>query len=406
MDEASTAMDVEQRDAFAIMMANATVLCPPDDPWYVACLYKITLLHVDSSEPLFGITYQGQALGPGDFDPMDVVTKRWKQEVARAAREHKQVGLLAALEAFGADAFHFELVDFKRGRRSAVQKWADEGEVKAIAAHGGVLRSMTERCAQTLNLTKGGQGFARWEGLDAFRMVAFGTFKTAMEAYVAEFGTALVPQRYMTPSGYQLGQSLNSLPKRTDPYASGCRTRTKSRAWAEARMPGWAWNATETSEYRDSLRECAIRQWNDDNMRDKMCTGIKRAMNRPTFKEGASERMRAQRKRERFEDPKLAAQRSAKCSATCDARFEAKLEGKTEEEQRKMKREHKYNKRAGNGKTKSRLGAAAHRLARRPAQGPSRSETQRADPATGSRRDRRVRVHRLTPVASVRVHCV
>ena len=234
-------------------------MCPPDDPWYVACLYKITLLHVDSSEPLFGITYQGQALGPGDFDPMDVVTKRWKREIYDAGREHKQVGLLAALEAFGADAFHFELVDFKRGRRSAVQKWADEGEVKAIAAHGGVLRSMTERCAQTLNLTKGGSGFARWEGLDAFRMVAFGTFKTAMEAYVAEFGTALVPQRYMTPSGYQLGQSLNSF--RSDgSMRVGLPNQDEIEAWAEA-LPGWAWNETEEMRNADACRQWGRAKW-------------------------------------------------------------------------------------------------------------------------------------------------
>lgn len=387
-------MDDEPKDAFAVMMANAAVFCPPEDPWYVACLYKIALVHVDSSEPLFGITYHGQALGPGDLDPMDVVTRRWKQEVYDAGRQHKQVGLLAALETFGADAFRFELVAFKRGRRSAMQTWADEAEVAAIAAHGGPLRSMSERCAQTLNLTKGGSGVARWESFDAFRMVAFEKFKAAMEAYVAEFGDALVPYRYVTPSGYKLGQRLNAF-RRTGHMHVGLPKQSEIEAWAEA-LPKWAWKAMETDEYKEVHRQAGKRQWEeadeatrakrcassvgkwadaDEETRDKWCAAMKEAqnrphvveahrqagkrrweeademtketwcaamkeaMNRPEVRKATSERMIAQRKRDCVDEPEREAERAAKHSATCNAKFEAKMQGKSEEEQRKMQKQ-------------------------------------------------------------------
>lgn len=354
MDEASTAMDVERRDAFAVMMANATILCPPDDPWTVACLYKITLLHVDSSEPLFGITYHGQTLGPGDLDPDKVVAKRWKQEVYDAGRKHKQVGLLAALETFGADAFHFQLVASKRGRRSVVQQWADEGEVRAIAVHGGVLRSMTERCAQTLNLTKGGQGNLRWEGLDAFRMVAFERFKTAMEAYVAEFGTALVPHAYVAPSGYKLGQRLGDFRSQGN-MRVGLPKQNEIEAWAEA-LPKWAWNGLKTDEYKEVQRQAGVKRWADldAEKRAEWVAAQTEAQNRPDVVEANRQRMIAQGKRERFDEPELGAKRAAKSSATCDAKFEAKLKGKTEEEQRKMKLERACHQRS-NAKNKAAL---------------------------------------------------
>ena len=375
-------MDGEPKDAFAVLMANATAMCPPEDPWYIACLYKITLVHIDPVEPLFGITYHGQTLGSGDLDPMDVVTKRWKNEIYEAGREHKQAGLMAALETFGADAFRFELVEFKRGRRNAMQTWADEVEVKAIAAHGGPLRSMSERCAQTLNLTKGGQGFARWEGIDAFRMTAFERFKSAMETYVAEYGDALVPQSYVTPSGYVLGKRLDAF-RSVGEMRAGLPKQSEIEAWAES-LPKWAWKAMETDEYKEAKRQSAKRQWEeaDDATRDKWCTGNKEAhnrsevveasrqariqrwaaadeetrakwragtkdaMNRPEVRKAASERVTAQRKRECIDEPEREAKRAAKQSATCDARFEAKMQGKSEEERLEMQENRAAQRRA------------------------------------------------------------
>ena len=287
-------MDDAPKDAFAVLMANATAMCPPEDPWYIACLYKIALVHIDSSEPLFGITYHGQTLGSGDLDPMDVVTRRWKQEIYDAGRKHKQAGLLAALETFGADAFHFELVEFKRGRRSAMQRWVDEAEVAAIAKHGGPLRSMSERCAQTLNLTNGGSGLARWECVDAFRMVAFEKFKSAMEAYVAEYGDALVPKAYEAPSGYKLGQRLNGFRSDGD-MRVGLPKQSEIEAWAES-LPKWAWKARETDEYKEANRQSAKRQWEeaDEETRARWRAAMSEAQNRPEVVEASRQSAKRQ----------------------------------------------------------------------------------------------------------------
>ena len=96
--------------------------------------------------------------------------------------------------------------------------------------------------------------------------------------------------------------------------------------------------AQNRPEVVEANRESGKRQWEeaDDATRDKWCTGIKDAMNRPEVVKATSERVIAQRKRERVDEPEREAKRAAKQSANWDAKFEAKLQGKSDEERRRM----------------------------------------------------------------------
>ena len=123
----------------------------------MAVIYIRWLRWIDPSEPLHNTPYIGQAVRGGYDDPRKLGEARWKEENSQAKREDKEVGLIAALDTFGEDAFFDEVVEWRIGPREDVAAWANEREVALIAEHGGPLRNPTKKLQQTLNLTKGGQ---------------------------------------------------------------------------------------------------------------------------------------------------------------------------------------------------------------------------------------------------------
>jgi len=242
---------------FHVVMAAAKPLCPPDDPWVTGCLYCVQLLHIDPSEPLYGIKYYGQAVRVGGAN--DVVKARWKEEVRQASRTNKQIGFIAALDMYGEDAFEWTLIMSLEGRRSRMQELMDIGEKGLIAEAGGSLRDMDKRLDQTLNQTNGGSGNARWTGIDAFRKKAFKRFKTEMEAYVAEYGSSLVKQSYVNPlTGYKLGRFLNDF--RQGHMRDGMPNQKEVEEWAQA-LPDWSLNARNTEKFRNAQSKRSLRQW-------------------------------------------------------------------------------------------------------------------------------------------------
>ena len=219
-----------------------------NDPWRTGVLYCAQLLHIDPSEPLYGINYYGQVVRAGSAE--DVSKARWKAEVYEASREHKQVGFLAALHVYGEAAFEWTIAEHREGRRTEMQAYADAGEKRLIAEAGGPLRDMDKRLHQTLNQTKGGSGNARWVGIDAFRKKIFMRFKTEMEAYVKEYDSSLVEQSYVNPlTGYNLGSQLCNF--RQGMMRDGSPDKEVIEAWANA-LPKWAWKAMQTKEYREA----------------------------------------------------------------------------------------------------------------------------------------------------------
>ena len=190
------------KDAFAEMMTAAK------DPWYTAVIYRAWLEHADPEEPLWRTPYFGQVVRSGTVEEIFKVRKRAHE--CDAARKDKDLGFHAVLDTFGSDAIEWEIVSSKSGPRTAMQELANAEEKRLIAGHGGVLRDMDEKLEQTLNLTDGGQPGDRWAAIDAWRRRVLNKFKSAMEAYVAENGSALVPVAYADANGYRLGSQLHS----------------------------------------------------------------------------------------------------------------------------------------------------------------------------------------------------
>jgi hypothetical protein len=216
------------------------------DPRYTAIVYRVRLDRIDPNDVLFGTAYIGQAVRIGSA--ADVARARWKAEVQQAANEHKQIGFIAVLDAYGEEAFTWEIVDSFCGSRSNAQAWADAREVDEIAKHGGPLRDMDKRIKQTFNQTRGGKGNGWWEGMDAWRSRCWNLFMRELEAYVAEHGTAYVPYAYVNPiTKYRLGWQVTCV--RRGQLLIGHPQEAARRAWLES-LPRWTWNAYKTEEYR------------------------------------------------------------------------------------------------------------------------------------------------------------
>jgi len=244
---------------FAIIMSNATPVCPPDDPWMTAVLYEAHLEHVDASEPLWRVPYFGQIVRSGTAE--ENFKARKNKHLSDAAREDKELGFHAVIDMFGADKIEWRVVSFKSGRRTAMAELADAEEKRLIAEHGGPLRDMDERLTQTLNLTEGGQwgdAAARWVGIDANRRRALNKFKAAMEAYVEEYESALVPTDFVNEYGYKLGSHLHGF--RCGQMRKGMPEEADIVAWAE-KLTGWAWDARTTDEYREKKSVASKVAW-------------------------------------------------------------------------------------------------------------------------------------------------
>jgi hypothetical protein len=80
------------------------------------------------------------------------------------------------------------------------------------------------------------------------------TLKAAMEAYVKEYKSALVPYDYVDVDDdeYPLGVRLSSF--RQGRMWKGTPWEDEAKAWAEA-LPGWHWDARESDEYREGLAQ-------------------------------------------------------------------------------------------------------------------------------------------------------
>lgn len=244
----------------AILMSNRTPVCPPDDPLYTAVLYEAHLEYVDESEPLWRVSYFGQVVRAGTAE--ENFAARKNEHELRSIKEEKDLGFHAVIDTFGADKIKWRIVSFKSGRRSAMSEWADAEEKRLIAEHGGVLRDMDAKLQQTLNLTEGGQkgdAAARWAGFDAYRRRSFQRFKAAMEAYVEEYESALVPQSFVDEDGYRLGSKLNDF--RMGKLRKGMPEQIAIEVWAEG-LPEWAWDARTTKGYREQ-RSKSVKDWWD-----------------------------------------------------------------------------------------------------------------------------------------------
>tara|TARA_B110000444_G_scaffold219010_1_gene218876 strand:+ start:672 stop:1907 length:1236 start_codon:yes stop_codon:yes gene_type:complete len=243
-----------KKDAFVVLMSKATPVCPPNDPWHTAVIYTAHLEHVDESEPLWRVPYFGQTVRAESVDENFKTRKR--EHESDTVNKPKDLGFHAVIGAHGADKIEWRVLSSKSGRRSEMQEWANAEEIRLIDAHGGVLRDMDTKLQQTLNLTKGGQGDAavRWAGIESRRRRALNQFKAAMEKYVDEFHSSLVPRAYVDEDKYPLGKRLTRF--RQGEMRKGMSDQADIDAWAKA-LPKWHWDARESDEYREGKSQRA-----------------------------------------------------------------------------------------------------------------------------------------------------
>ena len=232
--------------AFYVLMQPPSKKAKVDEvePIYIAVIYIRWLKWIDPSEPLYMCPYGGQAVRPGS-SAEEVALARWREENSQGIREQKDIGLLACIGDYGPDAFDNQIVEWKRGPRSEVQKWADEREIALIAEHGGPLRDPSVQCKQTLNLRNGGKGNVNFEALDAARTIGWLKFKREMEAYVECYNTSLVKASYVNmSSGYKLGKQLTCVRGgvlwKDHPDEAG------RIQWLES-LPKWSWDPKKHS---------------------------------------------------------------------------------------------------------------------------------------------------------------
>ena len=234
------------------------LLRPATEPLYTGAVYRVTLQYVPDDEPLKGTSYIGQVVRIGSVGK--AVHNRWQSEVSQAAREKHQDGFLAALELFGAEAFHWEILETKKAPRIVARKWANYREVELISQHGGTLRDMMpgKPLRQTFNLQPGGQGKDCFVHMDAFVARRWNVFQTKMSEYVAEHKTAWVPFSYIDASGYKLGSHVMNV--RKGQLWKGRPDERERVDWLEA-LPGWTWSGYAAPEHKKFLSQTAKKNW-------------------------------------------------------------------------------------------------------------------------------------------------
>ena len=163
---------------------------------YIAVIYMRKLKWIDPHDPLHDIVYVGQAVRSATKykSAKNIAEKRWKEENCLARNKSYVAGLNAALEIYGESAFYDFIVDEKFGEnRSYLRSWANSREIELISTNGGVLKSMTSRCQQTLNLTSGGQGISQFDHNDSIRTFLWERFVKEITEYSDCYNTTLVP---------------------------------------------------------------------------------------------------------------------------------------------------------------------------------------------------------------------
>lgn len=277
-------------NAFSLLMSAVPKQQNPKppktkEPMVVGVIYQATLRYCNESEPLFNVSYFGQSVRSRD-SASDVANERWNEEKSKAAREQKQIGFLAALDAFGSDSFVWTVIEEKKGKRDAVQNWANNREKFHIERNGGVLKDYEKRCKQTFNQTKGGQG-NHWESMDALRTKRWNVFAQELETYISIYGNALVPTSYINPiTKYSLG-TMVGLVRSQKTFLAGHPLRDERIEWLN-NQSGWAWNALKTHEWREL---CSKRQRDRLREEEKANPGC------------LSRRMKKTRQREEDENP-------------------------------------------------------------------------------------------------------
>jgi hypothetical protein len=125
---------------------------------------------------------------------------RTKQHKTAAAKDHKDVGLHALwLQYPYDDHWHIRVLQSKLfADRVEACNWMNCEEKRLIKEHGGVLKSMDERCKQTLNLTSGGQANPRaiWEGMLAYSRKKLMPQWAALQKFYEDIGHLRVPQSH------------------------------------------------------------------------------------------------------------------------------------------------------------------------------------------------------------------
>lgn len=201
-------------------------------------IYKWCLDGVDADHHLYGIVYIGQVVRVGATSAEEALRMRTQGHVADATRNPKDLGLHWAIRVFGADAFTVTILETECLPRIEAMEWADKREQFHIAENGGVLKDPDQKCKQTLNLTRGGQGNprARWESVQALSMRRWTKLKEELETYYADNTNLRVPRNHVTKKGTRLGKIVNSIRSHRT-HVSGHPERL---AWLEAH--GWVWN--------------------------------------------------------------------------------------------------------------------------------------------------------------------
>lgn len=341
------------------LMTAQQFTCPPNDPWKTVVLYEAHLEHADESEPLWRVPYFGQIVRSGTAN--EIFATRKGEHERDTVNEEKVLGLHAVINIFGPDALEWNIVSSESGPRSTMSILANSEEIRLISKHGGPLRDMCTRLTQTLNLTNGGSG-ANFVCLDAFRLSRFSIFQAAMEVYVRENESSLVPFSYITDEHYQLGHVL--LGFRQGKLRIGMQRETEITAWAEA-LPCWQWNAVKAAANipeRIVSNSTTTKNWwknASDNDRSKRVSQMTEGQNCPerleanaenarqwwktasvTTKEKRAERQLVSLKRQREENPDKELVRLAKVTDATRKGYEARLESLTPQEREKKKTKH------------------------------------------------------------------
>lgn len=118
---------------------------------------------------------------------------------------------------------------------------------------------------------------------------AFTKFRPAMEKYVEEFGSALVPREYVVDE-YPLGVRLGSF--RQGQLWKGMPWENKVKTWAEA-LPKWEWDGRASDEYREASARIA-------KQKKTMATDASKAKRRKITTDRRQKEVRAELERARL----------------------------------------------------------------------------------------------------------
>jgi len=209
------------------------------------------LVRVDAANPLRLIKYFGQSCRLHGQYPTaaKLLATRKREHTYNAQYDPKDVGLRAAINEFGVEAFDVTVVASLVGPDADVHAWANREEIRLIAENGGVLRDMHPKFSiqQTLNMTNGGTGAALVSKLLKSN-VWMKTVVERLEKFAIEHPDrgSNVGTSYVCKDGYSLGEKVHQIRKRAffDP---------KWVATLEA-LPQWTWNGKQGAAFKEAFR--------------------------------------------------------------------------------------------------------------------------------------------------------